>query len=597
MATYTVTAPDGNDYSVEGPDGASDEEVRAEVLRQNPGAGTAKRFGPGAAGMKDVLADGSTALSDSPEAAAARSPLAGTGRLEKAMLGYGKSFVDTGRGLQQLAAPVMDAIDPRSQTMSGLITGKQPVSRADELRQRVDDQRQIDKDLMSDGWGVAGDIAGNLAQWAIPGSVVAKGASKIPALTRIAAASPKLYATAAAALPGAVQGLTAPLGSGDSRLQSVGVNAGLSTLGEAGNVAVQRLLKVGKDAVPAAARNAYNTAQKYGIDLSFPQLTNSSFVKHLSNLADSMPLSGAAERFANQRAQFNNALGRLAGFRANGAINTNLTDTAQSVIGQRIGDIAKRNTAIVTPANIRKITNTLNEVHRSGLDDATKKTVLERANALMKTAQSTPTGVKIDGKVWREQNTALQRQIQSATGDLKYHLGNLQKAYMDMMDVGMSPRDKPFWTAARTAYRNLKTIQPLAEKAGNEGVSPTLLRGAAINTKNNRGRMAELANLGKEQLTERVPNSGTAQKNAIHALTGSLAAGLGFGLGKASGHDTTDSAMEGLAGAAGLGLLGRGLNSKYAARYYMARAPRFAQDTIPEIGNLLKYAVPVSDNQ
>ena len=43
MATYKVRAPDGNTYQVSGPDGASDAEVQAEVLRQNPeAAGKAK---------------------------------------------------------------------------------------------------------------------------------------------------------------------------------------------------------------------------------------------------------------------------------------------------------------------------------------------------------------------------------------------------------------------------------------------------------------------------------------------------------------------------------------------------------------------------
>lgn len=39
MAKYSVTAPDGHTYSIDGPEGASDEQVRAEVLKQNPGAG------------------------------------------------------------------------------------------------------------------------------------------------------------------------------------------------------------------------------------------------------------------------------------------------------------------------------------------------------------------------------------------------------------------------------------------------------------------------------------------------------------------------------------------------------------------------------
>ena len=39
MPTYSISAPDGNTYKIEGPAGASQEQVQAEVLRQNPNAG------------------------------------------------------------------------------------------------------------------------------------------------------------------------------------------------------------------------------------------------------------------------------------------------------------------------------------------------------------------------------------------------------------------------------------------------------------------------------------------------------------------------------------------------------------------------------
>lgn len=39
MPTYSISAPDGNTYKIEGPAGASQEQVQAEVLKQNPNAG------------------------------------------------------------------------------------------------------------------------------------------------------------------------------------------------------------------------------------------------------------------------------------------------------------------------------------------------------------------------------------------------------------------------------------------------------------------------------------------------------------------------------------------------------------------------------
>lgn len=40
MPTYQITAPDGRTYRIDGPAGATEDQVRAEVLKQNPNAGT-----------------------------------------------------------------------------------------------------------------------------------------------------------------------------------------------------------------------------------------------------------------------------------------------------------------------------------------------------------------------------------------------------------------------------------------------------------------------------------------------------------------------------------------------------------------------------
>lgn len=46
MPSYQIGAPDGNTYTIDGPAGATDDQVRAEVLRQHPTAGTAAAKAP-----------------------------------------------------------------------------------------------------------------------------------------------------------------------------------------------------------------------------------------------------------------------------------------------------------------------------------------------------------------------------------------------------------------------------------------------------------------------------------------------------------------------------------------------------------------------
>ena len=45
MPIYSISAPDGKTYQIEGPAGASQEQVQAEVLRQNPTAGSPSKIG------------------------------------------------------------------------------------------------------------------------------------------------------------------------------------------------------------------------------------------------------------------------------------------------------------------------------------------------------------------------------------------------------------------------------------------------------------------------------------------------------------------------------------------------------------------------
>lgn len=48
MPTYQIKAPDGNTYAIDGPPNATDDQVRAEVLRQHPNAGQAASAHPAA---------------------------------------------------------------------------------------------------------------------------------------------------------------------------------------------------------------------------------------------------------------------------------------------------------------------------------------------------------------------------------------------------------------------------------------------------------------------------------------------------------------------------------------------------------------------
>ena len=63
MAKYRMQAPDGNTYEIEGPEGASDDQVRAEIIRQNPALGeTPAPRGPATRGRGGDLAEEQAAM-------------------------------------------------------------------------------------------------------------------------------------------------------------------------------------------------------------------------------------------------------------------------------------------------------------------------------------------------------------------------------------------------------------------------------------------------------------------------------------------------------------------------------------------------------
>lgn len=67
MATYSISAPDGHTYTIEGPEGASQEQVQAEVIRQNPQlSGEQALAEPDAQAPSSIYNDSSRAVERTP---------------------------------------------------------------------------------------------------------------------------------------------------------------------------------------------------------------------------------------------------------------------------------------------------------------------------------------------------------------------------------------------------------------------------------------------------------------------------------------------------------------------------------------------------
>lgn len=455
--------------------------------------------------------------------------------VDRFLSGAGQAMVDTGKGIAQ----VFGARSPAD----------------------VDEDKRINAPLDRTAAGLAGNVAGGAAMWALPGMGAARAIGAATRIPGLIGAGAKIGATLAPEAGGAAIGALEPVDSSTSRLRNAAIgaaSAGASS--ELGKVA-QSVVKSGVDTVAPAARTAYELGRKYGIDLRVPQLSKSPFIKHYTNLADALPFSGAEARHAEQRAQFNNAIGDQSGIpNAGGAITPDALDDAKDLVGNSIGQVASSHTAVPTQNNIRGMLNVVQDA-RANATPENIKAVEDKVQQLL--AHVDPNTGTIPGSAWRQANTALQRQIRSETdGDLKHYMGGLQDHFMDMMEQGIPHGTFDAWQGLRGQYRNLKSIEPLVEKGGNEGISPALLRGRLIAAKNNRGNLSDIADIGKENLQDRTPNSGTAQKNMI---AGAVGLGAHAWL---PGFDPYTFGAYGVNNVAN-----RALNSKMAARHMMSRMP------------------------
>jgi hypothetical protein len=541
MPIFHITSPEGDQYEIEGPEGSTEEQALAQVQAQHQPGPTdiAHHFGSGKS--FDTGPNGEQVPTGSVAAHALQSPLSDS-PLENFAAGAGKSVYDTGRGISQLV---------------GGQTAKD-----------TDDQRALDAPLMHSGAGIAGDIAGSVAQMALPGAGVAKGFQTARAAPGIARAIAPFAAAVAPELGGAGMGAIAPVGSDETRTGNAGIGALTGLAGAGVGEQAQSLLRSGPSAIPQATRDAYALAKSHGIDLTVPQM-GGKFAKYYSSLVDALPFSGAEAKAAEQRAQVNNAIGRQAGIpNAQGAVTPDKLDAAQDAVGSTIGNIAERNTAVPTAADTQKLLDVLARTRANSTPEITSA-VESKLKQIF--AHVDPVTGEIPGTAWREANTSLQRQIRSTTdGDLKHYLGQVQNTFHDMMTNNMSPADLAPWQEARGQYRNLMSIAPLVEKGGNEGINPTLLRQRLIAAKNNRGTLSDIADLGQEQLKDRVPNSGTSQRNMIASMVG---------LGGAGTYGALEHPMStALTGAAIVGnnLVNRALKSNLAAKYYVSRMPSAA---------------------
>lgn len=305
MPTFEFTSPDGKKYSVQGPAGATQEQAFAILQQQLGGASEKqKRIDKQAAEDRELY-----------------NPTKGMSGTDKFLAGVGKAMTDVGRGVGQLANPVMDFLSPRRQTLSGLITGDKPESHVEQGRREIAESRARDAALLDTGAGLAGNIVGNVTTLApamfIPGVNTLAGSAAVGAGAGLLQTSESTGETLRNVAIGGIISPAAILAGRGIQAGAAGLGAVRDTFTRAGqNRIAQDVLRASATNADDAARNlraaqplvpgSTPTAAQVARDPGLAQLERTM----LNNPEMAAPLQ---RRFLEQQAARNQAVRNVAG--------------------------------------------------------------------------------------------------------------------------------------------------------------------------------------------------------------------------------------------------------------------------------------------
>lgn len=373
--------------------------------------------------------------------------------------------------------------------MRGMYLGaKQMAGAADQSE--VDEHKRAMEGLYSTASGSAGAFTG----------------AAVPAVAT--AWLPGANTVTGAALVGAGMGALEPTGEGDSRLGNAATGAMVGGAAQKLAKAVGRLNRPVQTEVSPERQMLIERAEQLGIPLNVAQKTGSRPLNIIDSVLDNMPLTADKQAASKEvaRRRFNAAVADTFGSSAD-RLTPEAIEQARSAVGARFTDLAGRNALNASDDFV----DALIDFQRRAASENPADISRIVANKIDDLLSKVGPGDAIDGIAYRKFDSDLGRKIRSTTnGDLKNELKQLQRLVRDAMDNSISPADQAAWREARSQYRDLVRVAPIASKSVEGDVSPKLLWNA-IN-KDGGGKLRQVAEVGKAFVND-IPDSGTAQRS------------------------------------------------------------------------------------
>lgn len=390
----------------------------------------------------DVTADGQTVPSASPEATAARSPVAGNNFLQNALVGSGKYFTDLGLGVRQIYGRAAD--DVTAPSWSTLVKGG---DRTKALEQEAAQKRQTDAPVMGTVGGKVGQIGtgvlATLPLSAIPGAGTYVGAAAI----------------------GAGLGALQPVTSNESRLLNTGVGAGMGVAGKFVGDKVGNWLANRKGSLPPpnltdAEQQALSRGQALGMQATPGQATGSKTLQQLEAKLESQPWTSGPANAIKQGNQtvLNRAAAKSIGETAD-VVDSTVLDQAATRLGKVFDSVRTPNSIVaIDPKTASSAIDSIDQDAEGLISGSIRDNPLVKRFATL--ADSGGANGEQLGSLSSKLGRAAYKQMTGPSGDrdMGQALYAVKDQVDDLLESSLSGAQKAEYAAAREQYRNLMTL-------------------------------------------------------------------------------------------------------------------------------------------
>lgn len=335
------------------------------------------------------------------------------------------------------------------------------------------------------------------------------------------------------AAAGAASGAAYGAGAADSGQRTEGAEHGAKLGGGVGalapivGAAVNAVTPVVADAIKPIAQKA----QEYGIPLNLSQITDSKIGKLITSAAGKIPFSGAKGFEDTQQKAFNSAISKTIGEDSN-KITPEVIDSAFNNIGGKFDSALAGRKVSISDDHINQLIGLENEAQNSITND--------HADLVRKNINRIFQDLSADGTVPGEKLGSLRSDLskiaRNTDNDASPFIGKLANIVADI-SVDGAPDAAKILNVARSQYKNLMTILPLASKNPHGDIPASQLLNNVRNNFNDfarggGGQLGDLARIGRVFLRESIPDSGTAQRAMVYKTIEALGtAGAGAAAG------------------------------------------------------------------